>query len=149
MFILRKTLSIVLIALFIVGCGRQASNPLGPEVGAGSPPESIVVQKPNRNPGVTPEAGTYWLRASSIERVWDRNENEWDYLIVFKLPINYCPSWMKVYAQNWYGGLGTPYVNRYHVGMINGVYTVKYLAGSRVIAWYGSDPSRYYLEFPI
>ncbi len=116
-----------------------------------NPPEAQKVESSQfgvKKPTATPASFTYWLKGSAIERVWDRNENEWDYLIVFKLPINYCPVWMKVYAQNWYGGLGTPRVDFYYSGFINGVYTVKFLAGSRVISWYGSDPSRYYLTFP-
>lgn len=89
-----------------------------------------------------------WIRCSGMVQVYDRNNGDYDWLLVFYLPVNYTPAWMKVWAQNWYGGLGTPYVQYHGSTVVNGQLRVKYLAGSRVIAWYGSDPNRYYLEYP-
>jgi len=130
------------LALFMsAGCSLMDKNPVAPQ----SQTDTRQTESARRGGSSTVESVTYAWRASSIDMVWDGHE--WDYLIVFKIPINYIPSYKKVYAINWYGGWGAPNVDLHHQALEGGSCVLKYLAGSRIISWYGKDPLKYYVEF--
>lgn len=74
------------------------------------------------------------IRSNYATYVWqwyDRREGDIDYMIVFYLPIHYCPSWLRVYGRTWWGAWAdiTNYVLFYEQRDTPSGYRLMYLLG--------------------
>lgn len=86
----------------------------------------------NKNDGAIGSSSA--TRSNNATYVWqwyDRRGGDIDYMIVFYLPIHYCPSWLRVYGRTWWGSWAdiTNYVLFYEQRDTSSGYRLMYLLG--------------------
>lgn len=135
--------------LVVAGCGQ--SNRLTGLTGDDHrvAPKIETVSRSSTAPVLS---GYQMVKASQINSIYDRNGGDYDWLVTFNLPVNYCPAARRVFAMTWYGVWyeETGWVQLYSTGVNpNGTFRMSYLFGNGKAMAYGiyMSPSNWALYY--
>lgn len=133
--------------LVVAGCGSQRVT--GPD-----PTQDQAITKPTtQQASAAPViSGYHMVKAAQITKIYDRNGGDYDWLVTFNLPVNYCPATRHVFAMTWYGVWyeETSQVQLYSTGLnSNGTFRMSYLFGNGKAIAYGiyMSPSNWALYY--